>query len=217
MTSFVDEEFDALDCAGNRTGRRIRRAEAHAAGIWHGAFHCLIVYRRDGREYGLFQRRDRTKLIAPGKYDVSVGGHYAAGEAAENAGPRELAEELGLHVDFSALVPVGRRVFVYCHSPGIVEQEFQDVFLLPTASRPGGLVLEPGEVESVAELTITEGIALFTGDLASVEVDIFLPDGTAKRSLLSASDFVPCLDRYYLKLLQLAKRYLDGDRKGLAI
>jgi len=35
-----------LDCTGRKTGARIGRDDAHANGVWHGAFHCLIFYRR---------------------------------------------------------------------------------------------------------------------------------------------------------------------------
>ena len=111
----------------------------------------------------LFQKRSAAKLIAPGKFDVSVGGHYAAGEDAAIAGPREIREELGLAVTFSELVSVGRRVFAYCFTPGIIEQEFQDVFLYPCAGGPGDLVLQAEEVEAVIELDVDSGISLFSG------------------------------------------------------
>ncbi|HEX9113520.1 MAG TPA: NUDIX domain-containing protein, partial [Nitrospirota bacterium] len=118
------EIFNVLDCSGLNTGEVIQRDEAHRAGVWHGAFHCLVIAERDGRGYALFQKRSLAKKIAPGKFDVSVGGHYAAGEDAKAAGPREMKEELGLDVRFSELLPVGRRVFVYCFRPGVKEYEF---------------------------------------------------------------------------------------------
>ncbi len=130
------ETFDILDCRGGKTGEIIERDEAHRTGAWHGAFHCLIISERGGQGYALFQKRSLTKKIAPGMFDVSVGGHYAAGEDAKVAGPREIREELGLDVRFDELIPVGRRVFVYCFTPGIKEYEFQDIFLLPRDVRP---------------------------------------------------------------------------------
>jgi len=35
--------------------------------------------------------------------------------------------------------------------------------------------------------------------------------------VIRAEEFVPCLDNYYLKLLLLARRYFQGERKLLVI
>lgn len=211
------EIFDVLDCTGKRTGAVIPRDEAHRTGVWHGAFHCLVVSERDSRGYAFFQKRSALKKIAPGRFDVSVGGHYAAGEDARTAGPREIREELGLDVRYSELVPLGRRVFVYCFTPGVIEQEFQDVFLLPRTIAPAELALQQEEVDGVLELEVEEGIRLFSGGTRST-AGLFLA-GSAKpeRVTVTAEDFVPCLDSYYLKLLLLARRYLNGERELLVI
>jgi isopentenyldiphosphate isomerase len=211
------EFFDALDCTGAKTGERISRDEAHRSGTWHGAFHCLIVYERDGQAYALFQKRSGSKKIAPGKFDVSVGGHYAAGEDARTAGPREIAEELGLEVRFDELVPLGRRVFVYCFSPGVKEYEFQNVFLLHGRFHLEELSLQREELDGVIELDIEQGIALFSGRIPFVSLSLLRPDGSRETVTVAADDFVPCLDNYNLKLLVLAWRYLGGERELLLI
>jgi isopentenyldiphosphate isomerase len=200
-----------------KTGEVIPRDEAHRAGAWHGAFHCLVIGERDGRAHALFQKRSAAKKIAPGKFDVSVGGHYASGEDATTAGPRETREELGLGVSFNDLVPLGRRVFVYCFTAGMKEYEFQDVFLLPRDVRPGELVLQADELDGVIEMELEQGIALFAGHAARVEVVLHKPDGRTEGATIKAEDFVPCLDNYYLKLLLLAKRYFQGERELLVI
>ncbi len=211
------ELFDVLDCRGVKTGGVIARDEAHRTGAWHGAFHCLMIGRREGRGYALFQKRSLTKKIAPGKFDVSVGGHYARGENAASAGPREIKEELGLTVSFTELVPIGRRVFVYCFTEGVKEYEFQDVFLFPRDIRAEDLSLQKEELDGVIEMGVEEGIALFSGRTPSVGLSLLKPDGSRKAAPVRADDFVPCLDNYYLKLLILARRYLSGDREMLVI
>lgn len=211
------ETFDVLDCIGNKTGELIARDEAHRSGTWHGAFHCLIVYERDGRGYALFQKRAAVKKIAPGKFDVSAGGHYAAGEAATGAGPREISEELGIDVRFQDLVPLGRRIFVYCFTPGIREYEFQDVFLLERNVQGRELKLQQEEVSAVLEMDISSGIRLFSGEARGIECLLQPSDGSAETAAVCVADFVPSLDNYYLKLLLLAKRYFQGERKLLVI
>ena len=211
------EFFDVLDCTGEKTGERILRDEAHRSGTWHGAFHCLIVYQRNGKGYALFQKRSESKQIAPGKFDVSVGGHYAAGEDATVAGPREISEELGLDVKFPDLLPLGRRVFVYCFTPGIREYEFQDVFLLPRQVQPEKIKLQKEEVDGLLEMEIEAGIELFSGRKQQIECSYRLGDSALHPALVSADQFVPYLDNYYCKLLLLAKRYFAGERNNLFI
>jgi isopentenyldiphosphate isomerase len=210
------EMFDMLDCAGRKTGAVIDRDEAHRTGAWHGAFHCLMVYEHHRKPCVLFQKRSTAKMIAPGKFDVSVGGHYAAGEDAEIAGPREIKEELGLDVPFSSLVRVGRRVFAYCFTPGIIEQEFQDVFLCPFGGGPGDLALQAEEVDAVIELEVDAGISLFSRAAPSATAMVVSP-GKGEAVVITADDFVPCIDNYYLKLLLLVRRYFKGERDLLVI
>jgi isopentenyldiphosphate isomerase len=215
--AFRVEYFDVLDCAGRKTGEIISRDDAHRTGAWHGAFHCLIIYEKHNGGYALFQMRSAQKKTAPGKLDVSVGGHYGTGEDAKVAGPREIREELGLAVAFKDLVPLGRRVFVYCYTPGIIEYEIQDVFLLIRHIRPDALALQKEEVAGVLEMDIEQGIELFSGTRPGAEGVLYRTGLREERVRISAGDFVPCIDRYYLKLLLLAQQCLNGERKLLSI
>lgn len=211
------ENFDVLDCTGRKTGELIPRDEAHRTGTWHGAFHCLILYERKGRVYALFQKRSEGKKIAPGRFDVSVGGHYAAGEDARIAGPREIAEELGLAVNVNELLPIGRRVFVYCFTPGVKEYEFQDVFLLGRRIEAGEVRVQEEELDGLLEMEVDAGVRLFSREDSGIECDFYKKDGDAERRMISAVEFVPCLDNYYLKLLLIARRYFRGERNLLFI
>jgi len=213
----LTETFDILDCTGRKTGKVIARDEAHRTGVWHGAFHCLIIYEKRDGGYVLFQKRSAWKKIAPGKFDVSVGGHYGAGEDAKVAGPREIREELGLEARFTDFLPVGRRVFVYCFAPGVIDYEFQDVFILMRNIRPGSLVLQKEEVDGVLEMDLEQGVELFSGARSTAEGTLYRTGALEERVRVSARDFVPSIDSYYLKLLLLAQRCLNGERKLLSI
>lgn len=87
-------EFVALyDIDGNQVGS-IERAKAHTSKEYlHGAVHIFVF---NSRKELLLQKRAKTKLIAPGKYDISAGGHIGFGEEESNAAKRELEEELGI-------------------------------------------------------------------------------------------------------------------------
>jgi len=211
------EYFDVLDCTGKKTNTVISRDEAHKTGAWHGAFHCLIIYQRNDKNYALFQKRSLDKKIAHGKFDVSVGGHYAAGEDAAVAGPREIKEELGLDVRFEDLTSLGRRVFVYCSAPNVIEQEIQDVYFLSRAVEPRALALQQEEVDGVLEMEVDSGIRLFSGSELYVECSLYRTEMPTERVNVAGGEFVPCIDNYYLKLLLLAQRYLKGERELLVI
>lgn len=213
--SVNEERFDVMDCAGEKTGATIARSDAHRQGVWHGAFHCLVVNERRGT--ALFQKRSREKTIAPGRFDVTAGGHYAAGEDAASAAPRELREETGLDVPFGELRPLGRRVFVYCFEPGVREYEFQDIFLLQRDVNPQELLLQREEVEGVIELDIEQGIALHSGKIRELEQLLIRPGHEPLRFKLVPNAFVPCIDRYYLRLLLTARRFVQGERELLLI
>ncbi|HYA87007.1 MAG TPA: NUDIX domain-containing protein [Nitrospirota bacterium] len=211
------EYFDELDCSARKTGEVIDRHEAHRTGAWHGAFHCLIIGELRGRGYGLFQKRSMKKKIAPGKFDVSVGGHYSRGEDATTAGPREIKEELGIDTRFTDLMPIGRRIFVYCFTPEVRECEFQDVFFLPRNIRPEELTLQPEELDGIIEIGVDQGISLLSRAVPHAEVPFHRLDGRRETLKVSPDDFVPSLDNYYLKLLLLARRFFGGDRELLLI
>jgi hypothetical protein len=148
---------------------------------------------------------------------VSVGGHYATGENAATAGPREIKEELGLDVKFDDLLPVGRRVFVFCFTPGVMEYEFQDVFLLPRDFRLQEITLQEEEVDGLLEMDIELGIKLFSREIPQAEGRFYKSGSEAGRVEVSVEEFVPCLDNYYLKLLLLSQRYFGGERRHLII
>jgi len=70
-------------------------AEAHRQRLYHRSV-LVLVYDRENRLY--LQRRVKTKNSYPGCFDLSATGHVQAFESREDAGLRELHEELGLSV-----------------------------------------------------------------------------------------------------------------------
>jgi isopentenyl-diphosphate delta-isomerase type 1 len=89
----ADELYDVFDEDGRLVGQATRK-EVHAdRALIHRAVHVLL-FRSDGRL--LMQKRVKTKDVAPGKWDTSVGGHVDAGEDYDTAARRELKEELGI-------------------------------------------------------------------------------------------------------------------------
>ena len=87
------EQFDILDTSGKIIGKATREKCHNGSFLLHGVVHVL-VFNMSGQLY--LQKRSNTKVIQPGKWDTSIGGHINSGETLENALEREAEEELGI-------------------------------------------------------------------------------------------------------------------------
>lgn len=96
---FAGEEWLPLvEPDGKIIGKAPRSICHSGQSLLHPVVH-LHVLNRNGHIY--LQKRPEDKLVQPGKWDTSVGGHIAFGESLETALKREAYEEIGL-TDFSA-------------------------------------------------------------------------------------------------------------------
>ena len=95
------ELVDVVD-ADDRVIEVVTRAAMRASGLRHRAVY-LIVQSTSGAL--LVHQRSFDKDIAPGWWDIAVGGVVSAGETYDAAGRRELAEEIG--VSDASIEPLG--------------------------------------------------------------------------------------------------------------
>lgn len=99
ITQFDNEEWLPVVEENGKIIGKAPRSLCHAGNlILHPVVH-LHVLNRSGHVY--LQKRPMEKLIQPGKWDTSVGGHITFGEDLETALRREAYEEIGLE-NFSA-------------------------------------------------------------------------------------------------------------------
>ena len=89
----MEELFEIVDEQGNIIGQALREECHRNPCLLHRVSHVL-VFNSQGSLY--LQKRSINKDIQPGKWDTSVGGHLNIGETHEDAGIREMAEELGI-------------------------------------------------------------------------------------------------------------------------
>jgi isopentenyl-diphosphate delta-isomerase type 1 len=88
-----EEELELLDVEGRVIGL-VTRSECHSNPfLLHAAVHVFVID-NNGRIF--LQKRSKRKMVQPGKWDTSVGGHVAPGEAPDEAASREMLEELGI-------------------------------------------------------------------------------------------------------------------------
>ncbi|MCM8748418.1 NUDIX domain-containing protein [Thermomicrobiaceae bacterium CFH 74404] len=224
-----DEPFELLDPDGRPTGTVKPRHAVHRDGDWHGAFHVWIAWRDGaGEPCLLLQRRSRWKDTMAGMVDVSVGGHYRAGEQpgsrlgrdepARSAVLRELREELGLAVRAEALVPVGRRWMERAGS-GWIDREVQDIFALPLPAAPERLAPDAGEVEALLVVELPDLRALVAGEHATApvwELPVRADGGldAPREAALTLEQLVPDDDRYWEWMAETLRRLLEGTPPG---
>ncbi|GBD15435.1 Isopentenyl-diphosphate Delta-isomerase [bacterium HR26] len=224
-----DEPFELLGLDGQPTGTVKPRHAVHRDGDWHGAFHVWIAWRdRGGSPFVLLQRRSRWKDTMAGMVDVSVGGHYRAGEQpgsrlgrgepARSAVLRELREELGLAVRAETLVPVGRR-WMERAGPGWIDREVQDIYALPLTAAPDGLAPDAAEVEALLIVELPDLRALVAGEckMAPVwELPVRVEGGpdAPHEATLTVDQLVPVDDGYWERMTKMLLWLLAGVPAG---
>ncbi len=88
----------------------------------------------------LIQQRQSSKKVFPNLWDITAGGQVSAGESSAAGAERELAEELGLHIDMSQMRPA----FTMNFGDG-----FDDVYLVRCNVKEEELSLQEEEVQAV--------------------------------------------------------------------
>jgi isopentenyldiphosphate isomerase len=93
-----------VDADGREIGSASRAACHSDPSLIHPSVHVVVVTGSGC----LWQLRGYGKDSAPGQWDHGCSGHVSLGEDARTAAVRELAEELGIAVDLTALDQVDR-------------------------------------------------------------------------------------------------------------
>ena len=218
----MSEIIDIYDENMKLIGKKERR-QAHKDGDWHKAFHCWIVYRnKDKIDFMVVQRRGPDKDLFPNALDITAAGHYESGETI-NDGIREVKEELGIDVSYNDLVPLGVK-FDVAKVGDIINREFDDVFLLDYDKDISDYKFQLEEVAGLAVFNIDDALEMYAGERKSIKVRTIMAhqtsDGYVRKEEdidITPDDFIPRIDEYVQKVLVIAKRYLNGERKNLVI
>jgi isopentenyldiphosphate isomerase len=186
------ELLEVFDAQGRPTGRARSRAAIHLDGDWHQAFHGWIV--RHKRREVVLQRRSLEKDTFGGLWDAAAAGHWRFGETAEEAA-REIAEELGISVPFSELTYRGCERQARRFANGLVDREFQQVYLLESDRPLHSYRPDPREVIGLAAFRVADLLRLRHGSaphMEAVEAVAVRTDGIGPdRVSVTRDDLVP--------------------------
>lgn len=86
------EEVDVVDVEDRVVGRALR-SEMRRGRLRHRAVYVLVF---NARGQLFVHRRSASKDVYPSCFDVAIGGVVTAGESYDEAGQREVAEEIGV-------------------------------------------------------------------------------------------------------------------------
>jgi len=209
-----NEPFDVLDEAGAPTGEVKARHAVHRDGDWHRALHIWIVgVDAPGEAFLLLQRRGLGKDTHPGLLDVSVGGHYRAGESFAEA-LREAEEEIGIAPDTARLQSLGRRRVTNIDPPrGVTDREIQDVYLLRDDRALTDYAPNPAELAALLRVPIVGLVAMLDGVVpAAGATSLDAPTRSVSEVTIGAGDIVVTATPYLARVAVVAGRSVRGER-----
>lgn len=120
-----------------KTGKLHKRGEKLSDEEFHLVVHVCIL---NNKNQLLIQQRQPFKSGWPNMWDLSVGGSAIAGESSSQAAERELAEELGLKLDLSDVLPQFTTTF---------RNGFDDYYIVKNDVDLSHIKLQKEEVQAV--------------------------------------------------------------------
>ena len=207
------EPFDVVRADGTPTGIVKPRGQVHRDGDWHRALHVWVTgIDEAGSPFLMFQRRSPRKDTWPNRYDATVGGHYRAGESFADT-VREIEEEIGISPEGLVLRPLGVRVSADEAQPGIVDRELEEVYLLRDDRPLEAFRPHPAELAALARFPLETLLPLLSGETETAHGVSIAPGAARIEPVLARhDDFIPTVDRYFLRTAIAARNVLRGDR-----
>lgn len=138
-----EEWLPLVDDKGKVIGKAPRSIVHSNKEYLHPVVHLHVM---NSRKQLYLQKRSATKLVQPGKWDTSVGGHISLNETIETALNREAKEEIGL---------VNVRSTFACRYLWKMETESELVFLFYT-TYDGEILINTNEIEEGRFWNISE-------------------------------------------------------------
>src|SRR4051794_21443317 len=221
------ELLEIYDSEGNPTGQAMPRGTVHLEGHWHLAFFCWIARPRLSGGSGqapapagtsgrgteiLLQHRAARKDVWPLRFDASAAGHIRFGESLAEAA-REVREELGIQVELSDMVSLGRHRQQHQHANGLIDREYHALHLLTPGPPDAAYAPDAHEVAGLAWIDADDLLGLVEGRLSTATARYRAVDAAPDRwemRTLTVADLVPYEDGYHRRLLDMIVPHMRG-------
>lgn len=177
---------------------------------WIGTFNLWIIQEKPVPAI-IYQQRSYNSAWAPGKLDVTAGGHYEAGETVRD-GLREVREELGRNYKFNDLTYIGRKLHVSFDVNGSERHNTVDIFFIKDNVALATYVLQKEEIYAICACPIYKLIHVHTEKNYRFTVSAMLSDGNKSKIVVQKSSFPYNWDNYHFKISLLADRFIKGEK-----
>ena len=182
---------------------------AHKLGLWHEVFNGIIVNKAKKSIIFQIKNAKHNQIHNMDKIELSIGGHYQAGEKIED-GIREIKEESGIKIDFKDLIYLGERQVSTVVKEEYIVREFQKIFIIPYNDSITNLKCQDDEITGFIEFKSDDCIDLFLKD----KINIVGIDNNEKTVEVTLKNFVENYlkgDELYLRLAIAAKRFVEEE------
>jgi isopentenyldiphosphate isomerase len=218
------ELLEVYDAEGRPTGRAKARGAVHLDGDWHLAFFCWVARPTESGESGpgsgieiLLQHRAARKDVWPLRFDASAAGHIRFGESLAEAA-REVREELGIAVELTDMIPLGRHRQQHDHANGLIDREHHALHLLTPGPPDAAYAPDPHEVAGLAWIDADVLLGLVEGRLPEAPARYRAVDAPPDRweaRTLTPAELVPYAQGYHRRLLaQIGPHVRSGRATG---
>lgn len=186
--------------------------QAWENGDWIGTFNLWILQNTPSPAL-VYQVRSPNSSWAPGKLDVTAGGHYEAGEVLFD-GLREIEEELGKQYNPEDLTYLGRKINVSPDTKGRMRNNIVDVSFVTDNASLNSYVLQQSEVYAICSCSIADLLKVHTSD-HTFTAELLKTGGDTETVLVTRESFPYNWDNYHFKIALLADRFLRGEESLL--
>lgn len=183
------------------TGAQTTVEQAVINGGWIGGFH-IWLYTKKPEPAVLLQVRSKKSRIAPGKLDVTAGGHYDVGEQGLD-GLRELQEELAITVEPAKCELWGTRLFVDADAKKRERRFAMTVYIAEVNDLPiDQIIPQIGEVEGVYWVPLASLLRVLYGQQGELNVKGIDDQCQPSAYTVKRDAFYHNPDNYHLHLLE---------------
>lgn len=203
-----EEELDIFDEEYNNIGTDTY-SNIHTKGLWHHTFHCWIVDPEKKRVLVILH--PNSHMFLSHKFDVAIFGQMLSGEKVIS-GKREVEKNLGIEIKEEDLIKIGiTKEVSMIEEMKVLHKVYAHSYFLKRSDNLIEYTKHLKNIEGVFEMSIADGLHLFSDKVDRISVDGFMKDGKPVHKMVSYDNFAPRGKSYLHRTLFLIDSWLEVE------